>query len=295
MNDLQRCYDELGIQPGASLDEVKRAYRDMATVWHPDRFAHNQRLQQKAQDKLKAINHAYNRLKDHHEADTVTSSPQDKQSQQSRPGEDDPSSPASPPRPPEGTGPDQEPWNGQEPSNSPAPRKTWLKSLGGLVVTILLGTMCKAIVHPSTPQRASDQVSTLHNQAQDIIDALNEGPLVIEDVMRSTVNEAEAASLTADLKSRSVLTKVALLSNATVRRDAPSLAAYDHKLAVGLHLPSDAIVIVATEKGVAAVSGVISAKEMAAIVKASVADFGQGYQVGIDKMLARIDVRRGSM
>jgi hypothetical protein len=60
MDDYYRI---LGLDPGASPDQVKEAYRDMAKVWHPDRFAHDPRLQQKAQERLKAINEAYEILK----------------------------------------------------------------------------------------------------------------------------------------------------------------------------------------------------------------------------------------
>jgi cytoskeletal protein RodZ len=45
-----------------SVQELKSAYRDLAKVWHPDRFAHDPRLQQKAQEKLKEINDAYEQL-----------------------------------------------------------------------------------------------------------------------------------------------------------------------------------------------------------------------------------------
>lgn len=63
MNDeLDRCYKLLGVAPGASGQELKEAYRDLAKVWHPDRFSHDPRLQQKAQEKLKEINEAYARL-----------------------------------------------------------------------------------------------------------------------------------------------------------------------------------------------------------------------------------------
>jgi len=55
-------YALLGVAPGASATELKAAYRDLAKVWHPDRFAHDPRLQQKAQEKLKEINDAYERL-----------------------------------------------------------------------------------------------------------------------------------------------------------------------------------------------------------------------------------------
>lgn len=62
MGDINRCYELLEIEPGASLEEIKRAYRDLAFVWHPDRFAHNDRLQQKAEQRLTEINRAYEQL-----------------------------------------------------------------------------------------------------------------------------------------------------------------------------------------------------------------------------------------
>ena len=50
-----------------SFDEVRRAYRDLITVWHPDRHAHNERIQEKANDKVKQINSAYEIVKPHFE------------------------------------------------------------------------------------------------------------------------------------------------------------------------------------------------------------------------------------
>lgn len=52
----------LGLEPGASREEVKKAYRDLSKVWHPDRFAEDPALQQKAGEQLKAINDAYRHL-----------------------------------------------------------------------------------------------------------------------------------------------------------------------------------------------------------------------------------------
>lgn len=57
-----RCYELLGVRPGVSVQELKAAYRDLAKVWHPDRFTHDPRLQQKAEEKLKEINDAYEQL-----------------------------------------------------------------------------------------------------------------------------------------------------------------------------------------------------------------------------------------
>ena len=64
MNDLTTYYDLLGVQPDATPEDVKQAYRDLANVWHPDRFPNNPRLQQKALEKMKDINQAYEILKD---------------------------------------------------------------------------------------------------------------------------------------------------------------------------------------------------------------------------------------
>jgi hypothetical protein len=59
---LTRCYRILGLLPGASESDIKKSYRDLAQVWHPDRFAHDPRLQSKAQDNLKRINDAFHTL-----------------------------------------------------------------------------------------------------------------------------------------------------------------------------------------------------------------------------------------
>jgi uncharacterized protein YjbI with pentapeptide repeats len=63
MDDLGRCYFLLGLDPGANPDQIKEAWRDLVQVWHPDRFGGNERLQQKAQEKLKQINQAYEKLR----------------------------------------------------------------------------------------------------------------------------------------------------------------------------------------------------------------------------------------
>lgn len=53
------AYRLLEISPDVSDGEVRTAWRDLTKVWHPDRFAHDAGLQMKAQEKLKAINEAY--------------------------------------------------------------------------------------------------------------------------------------------------------------------------------------------------------------------------------------------
>jgi hypothetical protein len=63
--DIHRAYKVLGLYPGASREDVRAAYRDMAQVWHPDRFPHNERLREKAERNLKRINGAFEILKDY--------------------------------------------------------------------------------------------------------------------------------------------------------------------------------------------------------------------------------------
>jgi hypothetical protein len=62
MDDVKRQYEILELPFGAPLEDIRQKYRDLAAVWHPDRFAHNPRLQQMALDKVKEINGAYNEL-----------------------------------------------------------------------------------------------------------------------------------------------------------------------------------------------------------------------------------------
>jgi len=60
---MSECYRVLEVAPGASLEEVREAWRDLVQVWHPDRFRANSRLHQKAEERLKRINLAYETLK----------------------------------------------------------------------------------------------------------------------------------------------------------------------------------------------------------------------------------------
>ncbi len=62
MYALEHYYSILELEPGGSLEEINQAYRDLAFVWHPDRYTHNPRLQQKAEAKLQAVNEAHEHL-----------------------------------------------------------------------------------------------------------------------------------------------------------------------------------------------------------------------------------------
>ncbi|AFY91979.1 pentapeptide repeat-containing protein [Chamaesiphon minutus] len=65
-DDLQSWYRALELEPGASLEEVNQAYKDLVLVWHPDRLPQDSaRLQEKAHAKLKEINNARDRLREY--------------------------------------------------------------------------------------------------------------------------------------------------------------------------------------------------------------------------------------
>jgi len=50
----------LDLEPGASAEEVKAAYRDLVKVWHPDRYQHeSERLRKRAEEHMKRITWAY--------------------------------------------------------------------------------------------------------------------------------------------------------------------------------------------------------------------------------------------
>lgn len=54
-------YEVLGLKRGASLDEVKRAYRNLAKKYHPDMNVNNP-LQDLAEEKFKEIQWAYDEI-----------------------------------------------------------------------------------------------------------------------------------------------------------------------------------------------------------------------------------------
>ena len=72
--DLTQAYRVLGLAPGATFDEVKTAYRDLAQVWHPDRVLENVRLREKAVRNLQRINEAFEVLR-HYRAPAELAAP----------------------------------------------------------------------------------------------------------------------------------------------------------------------------------------------------------------------------
>lgn len=56
--DVKHAFKLLELDETATLSEVKLAYRDLASVWHPDRHLHNPRLTSKALARMQELNKA---------------------------------------------------------------------------------------------------------------------------------------------------------------------------------------------------------------------------------------------
>ncbi|MGM9646177.1 MAG: DnaJ domain-containing protein [Eubacteriales bacterium] len=54
-------YEVLGISPGATNEEVKKAYRELAKKYHPDNYADSP-VSDLAEEKMKEINEAYDEI-----------------------------------------------------------------------------------------------------------------------------------------------------------------------------------------------------------------------------------------
>lgn len=64
VKDTTSAYKILGIPPDASDDEVKKAYRQMAVKYHPDKVSHlGAEIQKAAKEKFQRLNQAYAEIK----------------------------------------------------------------------------------------------------------------------------------------------------------------------------------------------------------------------------------------
>ncbi|OKH49668.1 molecular chaperone DnaJ [Calothrix sp. HK-06] len=73
--DINRAYEVLGLSPGASQEEIKRAYRQLIRIWHPDSIADPVKKLE-AEERTKIINTAYRTLKSY--IPTTPTAPQPK-------------------------------------------------------------------------------------------------------------------------------------------------------------------------------------------------------------------------
>lgn len=58
---MKNPYEILGVQEGSSIEEIKRAYKELVRKYHPDQYQNNP-LSDLAEEKLKEINEAYDYL-----------------------------------------------------------------------------------------------------------------------------------------------------------------------------------------------------------------------------------------
>ena len=64
---MEQYFETLKLKPGASIEDVKRAYKVQVKIWHPDRFpAESPRLQKKAHEMFQKITAAYKKISDAH-------------------------------------------------------------------------------------------------------------------------------------------------------------------------------------------------------------------------------------
>lgn len=64
VQDVDSAYKILGIEPNATDDEVKKAYREMAKKYHPDKVAYlGEDVRKSAEQKLQEVNEAYDKIR----------------------------------------------------------------------------------------------------------------------------------------------------------------------------------------------------------------------------------------
>ncbi|MFP3983238.1 MAG: DnaJ domain-containing protein [Desulfurivibrionaceae bacterium] len=65
INREQEYYEVLGLEPGASFEEIKRAYRKLSLKYHPDKVSNlGDEFKNIAEEKMKEINGAYQYFKE---------------------------------------------------------------------------------------------------------------------------------------------------------------------------------------------------------------------------------------
>jgi hypothetical protein len=98
--DTETAFKTFDLPVGSSLEEVRRAYRELLRIWHPDRYQHDEALARRALEKTTQLNLAYEHL-----SSLASSGGQ-----------------GVPPRPTNGTPPNQ---SGEQSARGPAGSNVW--------------------------------------------------------------------------------------------------------------------------------------------------------------------------
>jgi len=64
MDDILKCYQTLDLAPGAPAPQVRRAYIHLLRVWDPDRYLKNPPLRERAAEKRREIEAAYQAIRE---------------------------------------------------------------------------------------------------------------------------------------------------------------------------------------------------------------------------------------
>ena len=59
---IDDCFQILELKPDAAIEEIKAARNELLQVWHPDKYASNSKLSEKAIEKTLKINEAFDIL-----------------------------------------------------------------------------------------------------------------------------------------------------------------------------------------------------------------------------------------
>lgn len=60
---MKSLYNILGVEPLASQEDIKKAYKILVHAWHPDKFPEGD-LRERAEEMMKDVNAAFSTLKD---------------------------------------------------------------------------------------------------------------------------------------------------------------------------------------------------------------------------------------
>jgi DnaJ like chaperone protein len=64
IDNIDSCYKVLEVERSATNEEIKKAYRNMAVKYHPDKLNHlGEDIRNASEEKFKKVNEAYEKIK----------------------------------------------------------------------------------------------------------------------------------------------------------------------------------------------------------------------------------------